>query len=75
MKQVYRRTRKEKRGTFLSPRTMLSPDPQAGTITVADANDRHMVSAAEDSRLAFVDDDSSAIVFESGDAIDDSIPK
>lgn len=69
---MYLRPGKEKRGICPSPRTILSTYTNAETVTVVGANGRNIISAVEDTRLAIADEDFSAAVVESSDAIDDS---
>ena len=73
MVQVYVRTGKEKRGKWLSPRTALSIDRTAGTVTVAGSNGRKIVAAVEDTRLAVVDSDLASAVVESLDTLNENL--
>ena len=71
--QVYVRTGKEKRGRWLSPRTALSIDRSAGTVTVAGSNGKRIVAAVEDTRVVVVDNDLAHAVIESLDTLNDNL--
>jgi len=68
--QVFHKLEKEKRGKWLSPRTVLSIDREAGIVSVPGADGRKICAAVEDVRAAIVDDEFAQMVQETRDSLD-----
>lgn len=67
--QIYFKEKDQKRGRWLSTRTVLSHDPDSGLVTVPGSNGKKIHAVVEDVRLAITDDDLSAHIVESNDKL------
>ena len=71
--QVFYKLEKEKRGKWLSPRTVLEIDQNAGIVKVPGSMGRTISAALEDVRIAHEPDDIVKHIFESIDQMDELI--
>ena len=71
--EVFVKREKEKRGKWLTPRSVLSIDRASGSLTVPGAHGRTMTAAFEDVGIALDEDSFASMVQESIDTIDREI--